>query len=216
MIDELTPIAFYMAHEMNVNAHGRECREIALRNADSSTDCITEYIKAPWWRKLFGATQPQQCIDIQISSQQAALMMWAIKVMQNAEWDHKPKLRLKFPSPTSHTRVWHTYDSSQYYYDIWSNVHYGYVGKAAAFSDDVLLDGAGLEQIGTDILRRRWPTYTSGVSGLRKWDDDSDRAAISLGIELFDLVPSHVSAQALVSSILMTADLSVRPARSGT
>jgi hypothetical protein len=66
------------------------------------------------------------------------------------------------------------------YYDIWSNIHFGYAGSAAGFEEGVLLDGAGLEQIGTDLLRRRWPTRSQGVQGLRAYDDKSDRASISM------------------------------------
>ena len=31
-------------------------------------------------------------------------------------------------------------------YDVWSNIHYGYVGSLAGFSNDVLLDCAGIAQ----------------------------------------------------------------------
>jgi hypothetical protein len=81
------------------------------------------------------------------------------------------------------------------------------VGRAAGFDDDVLLDGAGLEQTGTDLLRRRWPTRSIAVSGLRAFDDESDRVAISLGIQMYEDVPNHVSAKELVDSILMTGGL---------
>jgi hypothetical protein len=210
MTDELTPIAVYMAHEMNTNAHGPDCVQMARYNAQSSKQCVAEYFKASWWRKLFGTLSPQQCMDIEISSHQAALMMWTMKVMQDAEWDHKPKIRVRFLSPSTQSRVWHTYASTEYYYDIWSNIHYGYVGAAAGFGEDILLDGAGLEQIGTDLLRRRWPTRSLGVTGLRAFDNESDRTAISMGIELYALVPQHVSPKSLVQTILMTAGLETR------
>jgi hypothetical protein len=79
---------------------------------------------------------------MELTSGVTALMLWTGKVMQDAEWDHKPKLRRLFPSPTTRTSVWHTYGSTQYFHDIWSNIHYGYVGAAAGFTDAVLLDGA--------------------------------------------------------------------------
>jgi hypothetical protein len=43
-----------------------------------------------------------------------------------------------------------------YYHDIWSNLHYGYVGTAAGFSESELLDGAGIEQIGSKLLKMVW------------------------------------------------------------
>ena len=92
-----------------------------------------------------------------------------------------------------------------------SNIHYGYVGTAAGFDEGVLLDGAGLEQIGSDLLRLRWPTYSAGIEGLRALDAGPDRNAISLGIELFSLVPSHISPHELVETILMTPGLATEP-----
>jgi len=42
---------------------------------------------------------------------------------------------------------------------------------------------------------------------LRAFDDTSDRIAIQIGIELYNMVPSHVSAPELVETILMTPGL---------
>lgn len=212
MIDELTPIAVYMANEMNTNAHGKDCLRMKQLNAVDSRACITEYFSAPWWRKLFGAMSPQYCVDVEISSHEAALLMWTRNVMQGARWDHKPFLRSHFRSASTHSGVWHRYDTTDYFYDIWSNIHYGYVGAAAGFDDSALLDGAGLEQIGTDVLRGRLPQSTPGVNGLRAFDDASDRTAISLGIEFYSLVPSHISPKELVDTILMTPGLDTRSA----
>lgn len=101
--------------------------------------------------------------------------------------------------------------ATQYYYDIWSNIHYGYVGAAAGFSESVLLDGAGLEQIGSDLLRQRWPKGSSGVTGLRRFDDFSDRAAIAMGLRLYPIFPGSVSASVLLTRVLATPGLSARP-----
>ncbi|MOA31335.1 hypothetical protein D3C78_1524870 [compost metagenome] len=70
--------------------------------------------------------------------------------------------------------IWHKHGKQDYSYDIWSNIHYGYVGMAGGFSESLLLDGAGLEQIASDSLR--WirdskkfpgPKRSEGVDGLR-------------------------------------------------
>jgi len=212
MIDELTPIAVYMANEMNANAHGPDCVRMARLNGVDSTACITEYFSLPWWRRLFGAMSPQYCTDIEVSSHEAALMMWTRNVMQNGNWDHKPFIRSHFHSASTHSGIWHRYDKTDYFYDIWSNIHYGYVGSAAGFDESTLLDGAGLEQIGTDVLRGRMPRSTPGVDGLRGFDDSSDRTSISMGIEFYSLVPSHVSPKELVATVLMTAGLDTRSA----
>ena len=92
MIDEITPIANYIAHEMNTNARGPDCQKMAQLNAADSKACVAEYFKSTWWRRMFGTLSPQQCLDVEISSHEAALMMWAMKVRRNAEWDHIPHL----------------------------------------------------------------------------------------------------------------------------
>jgi hypothetical protein len=215
MIDELTPIATYIAHEMTANAVSSDCRKMAQLNAVDSTACVTEYFQAPWWRKLFGQTAPQACIDMEVSSKQAALMMWGMKVRQDGEWDHKPRLRHKFLSRKNNSHVWFTYGTTDYYYDIWSNIHYGYVGRAAGFGKDILLDGAGLEQIGSDLARGRWPSRALGIQGLRAYDDPSDRESISIGVELFRSMPSAISPAALVGAIVGDPDLDTRPSQGG-
>lgn len=108
LVDELTPIASYMAKEMNTNALGADYKRMADLNAFSSQRCIDDYLRAPWWQRLVGI-QPQQCVDMELSSGAAALLLWTSKVMQDADWYHKPKLRKKFLSPTTKSRVWHTY-----------------------------------------------------------------------------------------------------------
>jgi len=57
-------------------------------------------------------------------------------------WDHKPHIY----------RVWGTDNRLgnhplAYYYDIWSNMHYGFIGIKAGFSQEHLLEGANKAQI---------------------------------------------------------------------
>jgi hypothetical protein len=72
-----------------------------------------------------------------------------------------------------------------YYYDIWSNIHFGYVGSAAGFTESELLDGAGAEQIISTLIGGGLPEKTT--EGLRGWDDEPDRVSVKTGIALFDL-----------------------------
>ncbi|MDH1262060.1 polymorphic toxin type 44 domain-containing protein [Pseudomonas sp. GD03944] len=50
--------------------------------------------------------------------------------------------------------AWQNCGQMDYVYDIWSNIHYGYVRRAGFFSESVLPDGAGLEQIASDSIRK--------------------------------------------------------------
>lgn len=42
---------------------------------------------------------------------------------------------------------WHKYKNCDYFYDVWSNIHYGYVGLCVGFDEKILLGGADLAQV---------------------------------------------------------------------
>ncbi len=74
----------------------------------------------------------------------AALAAWALKVRPGGDWDHKPKLSimLEFNNEKPRTFPIPGDDEHEYNYDIWSNIHYGYVGKKAGFNSLELRGGA--------------------------------------------------------------------------
>jgi Bacterial toxin 44 len=142
---------------------------------------------------------------------QAAYMAWGIQVMQGAPWDHKPHIRRTFnPRRAPGEQVWHAHGRIEYFYDVWSNIHYGYVGMACAFSEDALLDGAGLEQIGSDLARLQLPGRRFG-SGMRHFDDPADQASIQMGIRLYRAKRQHVATQDLLQMVLASATITQRP-----
>ncbi|MCF5227671.1 hypothetical protein GIW32_30275, partial [Pseudomonas syringae] len=110
----------------------------------------------------------------------------------------------------------HKQGKYDYFYDIWSNVHYGYVGRVAGFSESVLADGAGAEQIVSDSWgkisditkpserrKHRGPRRAENVDGLRAWDDDPDRISISIGIKLFNQHPTGgITAKMVMDKVL--------------
>lgn len=70
-----------------------------------------------------------------------AAAQWALRVRTGGEWDHKPKI----------APVWGEVNrlgdaDETYFYDIYSNIHFAYVGRAAGFSEDFLLLGADGQQ----------------------------------------------------------------------
>lgn len=197
--DELTPIASYMAGEMNTNAAGADVQRMAALNATSSTQCIAYYTRLPLWRQALGlGITPEQCLNTEISSHIAALLDWTVLVRQDGPWDHKPLIAKRFHPRSLGVQHWHLYRDTLYFYDVWSNLHYGYVGRAAGFSDAQLLDGAGLEQIGSNLLRGHLTQGSSGESGLRKYDNPEDRVAIEAGMALQKRKPSQVTARDLM------------------
>lgn len=213
MADELTPIAQYMTQEMNANATGNDVRLMLENNRFSGEACIADYQKLPWWQQLLGlGIPPQDCMNMEMSAHIAALLSWGLKVRQNGDWDHKPIIAQRFhPRNPGGQQNWHLYGNTLYYYDVWSNIHYGYVGKAAGFSDAVLLDGAGLEQIGSTLLRLSLPQRDSATSGLRAWDDPHDRAGIEIGIRLYQTNPRSLPVQTLLNAVINSPLVEKKP-----
>lgn len=211
-LDEITPIAEYMTHEMNTNARSSQARQIRELNAYDSMECIASVTSLPWWRQLLDSEAPRRCIDQQISTKAAAVANWTLLVRQGAAWDHKREIRTRLTPAVGpgEEQAWHRYYSTLYYYDIWSNIHYGYVGMACGFTANGLLDGAGLEQIGSDLVRLTRPRSTAGVSGMRRFDDPSDRAAIRIGIALY---PAEATSAKLVSDAVGSPEISSKPYR---
>jgi len=72
---------------------------------------------------------------------------WLAKWLGN--WDHKQAILSD--THMAH-KGWSGMGSYRYYYDIWSNIHYGYVGAASGFNDTVLAENAGLEQVGSTMV----------------------------------------------------------------
>ena len=213
MADEITPIADYMTQEMRNNSTGADVRRMLENNRFSGEGCIADYQKLPFWQQLLGlGITPQQCIDMQMSSRTAALISWGLNVRQDGIWDHKPIIARRFhPRNPGGQQHWHLHNTTLYYYDVWSNVHYGFVGKAAGFSDAVLLDGAGLEQIGSTLLRLSRPQRDTTVSGLRAWDDPHDRAGVEMGISLYRTNPGNLTTQILLNAILGSTRIEKKP-----
>lgn len=185
--DQMEELARYIADEMNRNiSHPSVLKMKELNSYDPEVEAkkVSFYLR-------FGH-QPNYH-SIALAKHAEAFVLWAERVGQNRPWDHKPKLRKIFPG------VRHKQGNYDYFYDIWSNIHYGYVGSIGGLSESVLLDGAGVEQIASDTIRKidevatkpkeHWrlpgphPT-ASAWTELRSWDDVADRVAISIGIKL--------------------------------
>ncbi|CAM3704790.1 hypothetical protein VA7868_01504 [Vibrio aerogenes CECT 7868] len=124
----------------------------------------------------------------------AAYAIWAERVGPGQPWDHKNKISGNHDLDThgESTQFHHKYREFEYFYDIWSNIHYGYVGKACRFSDAELLDGAGLAQLLDDAVKKNKSIqYSPSIPGFgfRKFDDITDSISVRLGIALFHDYP---------------------------
>jgi len=199
--DEVTPIIEYIIGEMLTNAISPAATRIREYNLFSSTECIRErYDPLSEWQKFFaGPTISSTCTQQAMHSRLNAVIDWAMHVHEGGDWDHKPHIRTSFtPAVTSGEQHWHHYNGRLYFYDIWSNIHYGYVGRACGFTRSGLLDGAGVEQVGSDLVHFRWPSGNSSIDGMRRFDDASDQASVAIGCDLWPGIPTPEQLRELV------------------
>jgi hypothetical protein len=204
-------LASYIAGEMNRNiAHPSVLKMKKLNSYDPAAE-TRKYMELPWYA-MTGSSSPQ---TVAYANATAALALWTERVGQNRPWDHKLKILTLFGGNVRHKQGRH-----EYFYDIWSNIHYGYVGMAAGFSENALLDGAGAEQIISDSMRKiqelaykpanerrlPGPNRSADISGLRAWDDAPDRISIGIGIKLYRQYASQsISAQVIMKEVLSIA-----------
>jgi hypothetical protein len=100
------------------------------------------------------------------------LDFWNSLVDDKKEWDHKPNLEKKYREIYPNTDLWIKFpgDSEyEYFYDIWSNIHYGFVGKAIGI--DILALQAG--SILNDLPKGRifdGPDFEAVKLGMMLWE----------------------------------------------
>jgi hypothetical protein len=105
----------------------------------------------------------------------AAYRLWYHQVCTGCAWDHKPILRDLFGIDLDPDHPDSRYfvvpgTSVRMNYDVWSNIHYGYVGTAAGFSSQELQGAAN-----------------SGLPGTGR-TDLGDIISVQIGIDLYHRV----------------------------
>jgi RHS repeat-associated protein len=158
----------YMHQEMIVNAQSRQVTEIRawLDCARSSDPYIAQHAG-----------------DYAL----AALSAWASMVHAGGPWDHKPKLEEMLGLKQDNDYYFPIRGDSEheYYYDIWSNIHFGYVGSAAGFDSRTLQSGAAAGDI---------------IAGT---NNETDVLSIQIGIDLWIDYELRLTSEQLHQAILV-------------
>jgi len=129
-----------------------------------------------------------------------AAIMWKAIVGNRKPWDHKPFIFKTYGRWTIDRQ-----SRTQYNFDIWSNIHYGFVGRSVGFSAWMLKAGAGYAQYkaGTSpkgYWERRFKTM-GDADFLAAFDDPKDQAAIDIGIKLWEKHKLDLTANKILSAI---------------
>lgn len=216
--DQAPEIAEWIVEEIQTNVESEDGQRIKRQNAYSAQEAM-----ARWQREAETLNSVQRLarnmarpnfMQTERHARRAALISWAQLVRPNGVWDHKqyfdptvdPERGRKFATLGITTRRHHhKYKGYEYYYDIWSNIHYGYVGRYIGFSEDALLDGAGLAQRIDDFIKpSRSPIDRSDLNGevQRRFDDVTDHLSVRLGISLFErFAPQELTGPLLMNEI---------------
>jgi hypothetical protein len=207
--DVAVQVAEFIVREMKRNPFTEMGRKITEANSYDPREQADEWNALPWYAKFGG---PPDYGSIAAGKKAAAYALWAQQVGPKCQWDHKPRIRKMLEEQGGKKLFklgWHKYGQHDYYFDIWSNIHYGCVGTAIGFCRDELIDGAGVAQIGSDVYehikKREWPTTQNHVEN-GPWpasaDDIPDNISVRLGIDLFATAkPGTLTTRLLLRSI---------------
>jgi PA14 domain/Bacterial toxin 44/Putative amidase domain/FG-GAP-like repeat len=161
---------------------------------------------------ILGEAQAVGLVVEYLYNKGCALKAWYDKVQSGGIWDHKSRSIELNKAEFGGNGQWSSVigsngDYQKYNYQIWSNMHYGYIGMLAGFSQQTLLGGAGLAQMKTNLAAAgiSWDHIDKAVNILKgsnpnaTWynlpsiDDPADQKAIHLGIDLFDNYKDYVN-----------------------
>ncbi|MET0341210.1 MAG: polymorphic toxin type 44 domain-containing protein [Polyangiales bacterium] len=130
---------------------------------------IAEYIAAEMRKNAPIAVRDLAVLLANPQTRVTGLGLFGNRVRAGADWDHKPKLRDQFGMSLDYPDTLYAdlpEGRRELFYDVWSNVHYGFVGTAAGISPTELQTAANI---------------SDGVTGV---NDEADRITIGLGIEI--------------------------------
>jgi hypothetical protein len=204
--NDAIPVAEFIVSEMKKNPFTTEGKKITEANRFDPAAENARWSALPWYAKLGGMPD---YYGMAAGQKVAAYQMWAERVAPNRPWDHKPVIRHTLQAKGNFNLGWQKYGQDDYFYDIWSNIHYGYVGVAIGFSANELIGGAGLAQAasdaGRDVLHGHWPTmqnHPQNGAWPNSADDVPDHISIQLGIDLYAAAkPDALTADLLLRKI---------------
>lgn len=138
-----------------------------------------------------------------------ALLEFGKLVNTNAAWDYKKDILPLYGewSLDAPQGVW-------YKYTVWANIHFGYIGRHIGFSEDELLDGAGLARAHFELGESGVAIVAHCLDGgqLRDYDQPEDQAAIRVGMNLWKQHQGGVTVENIIDSMRRTSGLDSKPA----
>ena len=208
--------AEYITNEMKNNLdtpEGKKLRQL-IEKSEGTLHTLDKSSFSSWKHKIYEVlSSPLKDFDM-LKAEKDAILQWKNLVGYNCKWDHKPFLRKKIKETLDSKSIKYSKDSwcwcklndFDYYYDIWSNIHYGFIGYHAGFFAETLKTGASVAQFLNDFPKVQFHpenVYKYHYSmPSNAFDDIPDQISIMLGIELAqEKTPSELSVHHLIEKI---------------
>lgn len=211
--------AKYICEEIKKNVKTTDAKELIelLKYYNKAQNAQKEAFKkmTPFGRAAVSALNPSyQLTNVasdKIGGRIQAYRKWAGLVAANKIWDHKKEIARRQGG------YWACDSTTQlkFMHDIWSNIHYGFVGRYVGFTTFELINGAGVAQIGdnTKSFGEWTKQYISNrfvdfgdADILGGFDDAADTQAIKVGVSLFNKFgakPSTLTPQDILDELYL-------------
>ena len=174
-VDGAIAIAEYIVDEIKTNTRSKIADSIRYWTLDEEYQKrYNEWKERSLLGQILSVPEPLNIIK--------AKALWTERVFRKRPWDHKEPIRLKFnhlaverinpKTNVTYKSYHHKYKKYDYFYDVWSNIHYGYIGLSVGFDEKTLLSGADLAQ----IIDSR---------GMNTEDTGDDKTSVKIGFALY-------------------------------
>jgi hypothetical protein len=173
-------ILLYVFNEMKRNAHGHRFGHWQSEKLCHILSGDVEMDR----RWLFVDTSTKCPADT--SDNAVMLIQFGLLVHTDGDWDHKPKLKAYFHEPKEFwTPIRGNSRAERMRYDIWSNIHYGYVGRSHGIPRKVL-----------DFAQRHDGGHNS----------DADNLSVRIGMDLWDKKRFFLKPRDIQNAIVQNLD----------
>jgi len=169
--DDVTEVARFISNEMKTNLNNTICAEISKHNKRA-----IQFLSA--------------------AHKVNAYTLWKSVVEKNAIWDHKPYILIRWGDWTCSKKK---NGALKFFHDIWSNIHYGFLGVHVGFTESELLHGAGVAQWKDHELESVIAKISKG--GLKGLDDPEDQTAIKIGFDLYKNHKNNLLSELIIEKI---------------
>jgi len=174
--------------------HGEMIRNLVTADFAFMNKQWTDFQTLKWYEKVLPLGEADDLV-----SGGLALHRWRSMVGYGKPWDHKPCIFAE-----TGKAAFHLDRMLEFRFDVWSNVHYGFVGSAIGFPTKLLTDGAGFAQATRNGVPSSEIARKASEGKLYELDHPEDTAAIKLGARLWSRYGVALTKESLENEVLKT------------